>query len=170
MLPWSAPAAPCNSLDEYSLYLAPHRYAHAQTALKNRFVGIGVELIVSNRRLEIARVYKKSPAAERGLGRGDRIVRIDGQWLDPMAPDVAAERLRGEAGSTLVLQVIPAGQKTARTVKLERATSSRPAWTWRNAARAATTSAMSASTTSRSPPFRKFGKHSSPGRGCRCAA
>ena len=110
----------CNSLDEYSLYLAPHRYAHATMALKNRFVGIGVELIVSNRRLEIARVYKKSPAAEKGLVRGGRILRIDGQPVNPMAPDVAAERLRGEAGSEVELEVLLPGDKTARQLKVYR--------------------------------------------------
>jgi carboxyl-terminal processing protease len=110
----------CNSLDEYSLYLAPHRYAHAAIALKNKFVGIGIELTVSNRHLEIARVYKKSPAAEAGLARGSRIVRIDGTWLDPAAPDVAAERLRGEAGSDVELEVILPGDKTARMFKIKR--------------------------------------------------
>src|SRR5437763_13493577 len=76
----------CNSLDEYSLYLAPARFTQAQSALKGKFVGIGIELAVVNRRVEVARVYANSPAAEAGLNRGDRLTRIDGQGLDPLAP------------------------------------------------------------------------------------
>ena len=110
----------CNCLDEYSLYLAPHRYAHARAARKGKFVGIGIELAVVNQCLEIARVYKKSPAAEAGLVNGDRVIRIDGQRLDPMAPDVAAERLSGAAGTSVELEVLRRGQSLAQMVKIER--------------------------------------------------
>jgi len=110
----------CNSLDEYSFYLAPSRIAHAQTAQRNKLVGIGVELSVSEQRLEVSRVYRKSPAAESGLSKGDHIVRIDGQWLDPLAPEAAAERLVGEAGTKVELEVIRHGRTVAETIKVER--------------------------------------------------
>jgi carboxyl-terminal processing protease len=108
-----------NSLDEYSLYLAPGRVSPAQAAVKNKIVGIGVEMAMVDQKLEISRVYRKSPAADIGLMRGDRITRIDGHELDPLAPDLAAERLLGEAGTTVELEVVR-GQLMPQMVKIER--------------------------------------------------
>jgi len=110
----------CNSLDEYSLYLAPSRYTQAETARRAKYVGIGIELIVANQKYEIARVYHKSPAALAGLEKGDRVLRIDGQALDPMAPDVVMERLRGEAGTFVEIDFQPHGAMMAQTTRIER--------------------------------------------------
>jgi len=108
-----------NSLDEYSLYLAPGRVSPAQAAAKNKIVGVGIEMALVGQKLEISRVYRKSPAGEYGLMRGDRILRIDGHELDPLAPDVAAERLLGEAGTSVELEVVR-GMSMPQMVKLER--------------------------------------------------
>jgi carboxyl-terminal processing protease len=110
----------CNSLDEYSLYLAPRRFSHARTALRQKFVGIGLELVVADGKFEVGRVYRKSPAAVAGLTRGDRVTRIDGRKLDALAPDIAIERLLGETGTFVELEVIPRGATLAQAVKIER--------------------------------------------------
>jgi carboxyl-terminal processing protease len=110
----------CNSLDEYSLYLGPRRFLQANTAQKARHVGVGFELSVSNGRLEISRVYKKSPADNAGLSKGDRLVRINDQVVSTLAPDVAAALLLGEAGSTVSVQIIPRGEEEPLVFKLER--------------------------------------------------
>jgi len=110
----------CNSLDEYSLYLAPSRYTQAETARRAKYVGIGIELTLANQKYEIARVYRKSPAALAGLVKGDRVLRIDGQTLDPLAPDVVMERLRGEAGTFVEIDYQPHGAMMAQTTRIER--------------------------------------------------
>src|SRR5207249_10635846 len=40
----------CNSLDEYSLYLAPNRFTQAETARRAKYVGIGIELTIVNQK------------------------------------------------------------------------------------------------------------------------
>jgi C-terminal peptidase prc len=110
----------CNGLDEYSQFLPPGQFSDLQSSLRGRFVGIGVDLAVIDQRLEIARVYPRSPAAEAGLLRRDRILRIDRQVIDDLAPDVAADRLRGEAGSQIELEVVSAGQAASHGVRLVR--------------------------------------------------
>jgi carboxyl-terminal processing protease len=109
-----------NSLDEYSLYLAPGRLSQARAAQKNKMVGIGVEVALVGQSLEVARAYRKSPAAEAGLLKGVRITRIDGHWVDPLAPDIAAERLLGKAGTIVELEIIPRGQTMGQMVQLKR--------------------------------------------------
>src|SRR5205823_2676811 len=105
--------------DEYSLFLAPSQFLDAQSFLKGRFVGIGVELMVTDGSLEIARVYTRSPAADVGLARGDRITHIRGKEVDLTKPEAAAEGLRGEAGSLVELRVVSRGQMVTRDVKVE---------------------------------------------------
>lgn len=113
-------AGACNSLDEYSLFLTPGHYSDLHASLRGRYVGVGIDVGVVDQRLEITRVYPRSPAAEAALLRRDRIVRIDRQAVDNLPPDVAADKLRGEAGSALELEVLTPGQMMSHTVRLVR--------------------------------------------------
>jgi carboxyl-terminal processing protease len=112
----------CNALDEYTFFLTPGHYREVQAALRGRLVSIGVDLAQVEDHLEISRVYPRSPAWEAGLARHDRILRIDGQSADALPAEVAAERLRGKAGSVVELEVLsanPAMMET-RTIQLKR--------------------------------------------------
>jgi carboxyl-terminal processing protease len=109
----------CNALDEYTLFLTPGYYNDVQAALQGKYVSIGVDLGASeDQRVEIIRIYPKSPAQEAGLGEHDRIMRIDHDVI--LAPDLAAEKLRGEAGSMVEVEVQTPGQMTSRVVRLQR--------------------------------------------------
>lgn len=113
-------AGACNSLDEYTLFLTPGHYHDLQASLRGRFVGVGIDAGVVEQGLEITRVYPRSPAAEAGLARRDRIVRIDRQAVDNLSPELAADKLRGEAGSALDLEVLTPGQMMTHDVRLVR--------------------------------------------------
>jgi carboxyl-terminal processing protease len=109
----------CNALDEYTLFLTPGYYNDVQAALQGKYVSIGVDLGASeDQRVEIIRIYPKSPAQEAGLGEHDRIVRIDRDAA--LSPEAAAEKLRGEAGSMVEVEVLTPGQMTSHIVRLQR--------------------------------------------------
>ncbi len=109
----------CNALDEYTLFLTPGYYNDVQAALQGKYVSIGVDLGASeDQRVEIIRIYPKSPAQEAGLGEHDRIVRIDHDAA--ISPEATAEKLRGEAGSMVEVEVQTPGQMTSRVVRLQR--------------------------------------------------
>jgi carboxyl-terminal processing protease len=112
----------CNALDEYTLFLTPGRYAAAQAAQDGRAAGVGLELAAVDGRLEVARVYPGGPAQEAGLLPHDRVVRIDGRPADGLAAGAASDRLRGEAGSAVELEVVPGGDgmSPSRSVRLTR--------------------------------------------------
>jgi carboxyl-terminal processing protease len=112
----------CNALDEYSFFLTPGHYREIQAALRGRLVSIGVDLVQVEDRIEIGRVYPRSPAWEAGLARHDRILRIDGQPADTLPAEVAAERLRGKPSSIVELEVLPANptMMETRTLRLKR--------------------------------------------------
>jgi carboxyl-terminal processing protease len=104
----------CNALDEYTFFLTPGHFGEVQSALRGRLVSVGVDLAVVDGHLEIARVYPRGPAWEQGVMPHDRLLRIDGQPADGLPPEVAAERLRGKAGSLVELELLPAGQMMPR--------------------------------------------------------
>ncbi len=112
----------CNALDEYSYFLTPGHYREIQAALRGRLVSIGVDLVQVEDHVEISRVYPRSPAWEAGLARHDRILRIDGQPVEMLPAEVAAERLRGKPGSVVELEILPANptMMDTRTVRLKR--------------------------------------------------
>ncbi len=116
-------AGACNCLDEYSSFLTPSYHTAVQAALRGKLVGIGAELVVGDdEKLQIGRLYPKGPAADAGLLKYDRIVRINRQPVEHLPAEMAAERLRGNPGTLVELEIVrvgdPAGAK--RVVKLAR--------------------------------------------------
>ncbi len=110
----------CSALDEYSLFLTPSHFSDVQATLRGRTVGIGIDVTLVAGRLEISRVYPKSPAEELGLIPRDRILKIDRQPIEHQPLEWIADRLRGEVGTLLELEILSAGQMMPHPVKLVR--------------------------------------------------
>lgn len=60
--------------------------AAANTAFygESQFVGLGFSWSIINNEMRVLQVYAESPASEGGLGRGHRIVQVNGQSVDPL--------------------------------------------------------------------------------------
>jgi carboxyl-terminal processing protease len=110
----------CNALDEYTLFLTPSHQIDVKVAQRSKLVGVGIELAVIDQKVEIARIYPRSPAEEAGLMVHDRVLAIDGDKVDNQPPESIAERLRGESGTLLRLTVLQAGQMETRNVPMQR--------------------------------------------------
>jgi carboxyl-terminal processing protease len=112
-------AGACNALDDYSSFLTPGNLATAQTGIRGK-VGVGVELGAGEGGVQVARIYPQGPAQEAGLKKTDRLLRIAGKAVANL--DAAAERLLGEPGSTVEIEVLSAGEpdRNKRIIKLVR--------------------------------------------------
>jgi carboxyl-terminal processing protease len=114
-------AGACNALDEYSSFLTPGNLALAQSVERGKLVGVGLELGVADERLQITRVYPKGPASDAGMMRGERVIRIAGKPVAELPAEAAADRLLGEAGSAVEVEVeTPGMMPRKRTVRLVR--------------------------------------------------
>jgi carboxyl-terminal processing protease len=113
-------AGACNALDEYSFFLTPGFFNDLSASLRGKTATIGVELIAGQTGLEISRVYPSSPAEEANLKPGVRIRSIDGKAVSKLTPEVVADRLRGENGSSLEIEVQYPGRMDTDTIKLVR--------------------------------------------------
>ncbi len=97
--------------DQFSGYFTPEEYARYQEVTESRFSGVGLSVIGVDEGLRVTRVYDDSPASRSGLKPGDLIVAADGRSLKGVPEDTAVSRVKGPAGSQVVLR-IRRGEKT----------------------------------------------------------
>ncbi len=85
-------------------------YSGAEAARRNRarrdgFGGIGIRFRVRGGVVRITSVMPETPAARAGLKKGDVITAVDGKTLEATSVNAAGKRLRGPAGSLVLLGV-----------------------------------------------------------------
>ena len=109
-------------LDPYSGYEPPAVYETNEIARTGEHTGIGVELVKpgENSPLVVTMTVPDSPAAKAGLVPGDRIVRIDDKLVEPLPLEECAKLLRGAAGSSVRLEVVPDGGDDSRNIAVRR--------------------------------------------------
>jgi carboxyl-terminal processing protease len=112
----------CNALDEYTMFLTPGLLAETYASLDGKLIGIGIELDRSGagQALYVAQVLKNSPAEMAGLKPRDRIVRINRYSADKLSLEQANEKLKGDVGTSVELEVIAFGHSMPRVVSLTR--------------------------------------------------
>ena len=94
------------SLDPFSVYIAPDRMKRVEESFSGSFEGIGVsyELIDGpNDRdtIGVTTVVADGPSAEAGLRAGDRIVEVEGESAVGWSHQKIQRRLKGPEGSTV---------------------------------------------------------------------
>lgn len=93
--------------DPYTRFLDPREFADLTSQTTGELSGIGVRLQVDEegKYLTITEVLEDSPAQQKGVKSGDRILKINEQNTALMTVDQAAELLRGDEGSNVKLQL-----------------------------------------------------------------
>lgn len=97
--------------DKYAYYSAPSAYYELQQSNAGVILGAGFTAEEDGSGyLKITGVYKGSSAELNGVRAGDIITAIDGKSLLSMEQGQALERLSGEAGTRLALQLLRDGE------------------------------------------------------------
>lgn len=91
--------------DPYTRFLDPQEYAEISDQTAGEVSGVGLQLQrdEQTRSIVVTSVLEESPAAERGLQVGDRILLVDGQSVDRLSVSGVAQLLRGEENSQVTL-------------------------------------------------------------------
>jgi len=108
------------TLDPHSDYLNPNEYRILASDTRGRFGGIGVEIDVRDGWLTVSAVFPNGPAHRAGLQVGDRFVSIDGLRARDMPIEEAVRRMRGEAGTEVVINLRRADDAPAIEARLKR--------------------------------------------------
>jgi carboxyl-terminal processing protease len=103
-------------------FMTPEERAARSSSLSGSYVGIGAEVDTSPEGLPmVVGVFRGSPAEKGGLHAGDIMLTVDGKTTQGEQLDETISRVRGKAGTTVVLTVRNGADGPVRTVSLVRA-------------------------------------------------
>ena len=110
-----------SELDPHSSYMDVKSYGDMQVTTRGQFGGVGVEIQMEDGLIKVVSPIDGTPAAKAGIKSGDRIGAVDGVSIIGMSQDDAINKMRGPAGSKIVLTIIREGEKKPFDVTLQRA-------------------------------------------------
>jgi C-terminal peptidase prc len=101
----SARQAIFDGLDRYSGYVTSSEFDRFDQELSGHYSGIGVTVVRHNLGLLIMSVRENSPATEKGLLNGDIVIAADSVNLAGLSFDNAADLLRGDEGTEVLVKI-----------------------------------------------------------------
>ena len=107
-------------LDPHSMILRPDVYRSMRDDTTGEFDGVGLEVSQVADGIVVVAPLADSPAERAGILAGDRIVAVDGTSTKEMPLGEATRRMKGAAGSQVVLSIERAGLAEPRTFTLVR--------------------------------------------------
>lgn len=91
--------------DPYSSYMDDEMTERFTEQIESSFEGIGAEVTMINGKVTIVAPIKDSPAEASGLRPNDRILKIDHESIEGLDLNEAVEKIRGERGTEVVLEI-----------------------------------------------------------------
>ena len=105
------------SLDPYTNYFPESQMEDVKLQLLGQYGGVGALIMQRGDSIYISEPYQGLPADEAGLMAGDRIVSVDGQSTQGKTTADVSSAMRGQAGTSVTLQLEREGKIFERTVK-----------------------------------------------------
>ncbi|MDM8348307.1 S41 family peptidase [Pseudomonas sp. sp1636] len=100
-----------SNLDPHSAYLDPQTFRELQESTSGEFGGLGIEVGMEDGFVKVVSPIDDTPASKAGIQPGDLIVKIDGQPTKGLSMLEAVDKMRGEAGSKILLTLVREGGK-----------------------------------------------------------
>ncbi|XP_073223812.1 carboxyl-terminal-processing peptidase 3, chloroplastic isoform X2 [Cicer arietinum] len=93
--------------DPFTRIISPKEYQGFRIGSEGNLQGVGLFINVEPRtgHLVVLSCIEDGPAARAGIHQGDELVEINGERLDGINSEGAAQRLRGNAGTTVTVKV-----------------------------------------------------------------
>jgi carboxyl-terminal processing protease len=115
----------------HSTFLTPQMVRDSREELQGHFPGIGAEVQMKDNQVVIAAPLDHSPAEKAGLRAGDIIFKVDGKNVAGESLQQVVGRIRGPAGTTVVLSIRDPHTDRIRDVSIVRADIQVQSVTWR---------------------------------------
>lgn len=106
--------------DPYTVFFTPSGVDEFNAELEGQFEGIGAEIGIKNDVLTIIAPLPNSPAEKAGLLPGDKVLAIDGEDTTGIYIEDAVMKIRGEAGTDVVLTIWREGAEETNDVSITR--------------------------------------------------
>ena len=109
------------TLDPHSFLLRPEIYKEMTLSTKGHFGGLGIVISIREGKLTVIAPLEDTPAWRAGIKAQDNIVRIEEESTINMSLTEAVNRLRGKAGTKVVIWIMRKGWGEARKYIITRA-------------------------------------------------
>ena len=96
-------------LDPYSQFLDPKSWDNLNAATHGSFAGVGIEVTIRDNYPTVITPIEGGPAWTLGIRSGDVIVKVNGESTSGMSVMDVANRLRGDAGTSVTLSIAREG-------------------------------------------------------------
>ena len=106
--------------DENTIFLRPDDSKKFEEDIRGSFGGIGAEIGLKDKQVIVVAPLKKSPADRAGLKPQDKILEINGVSTAGFSVDDAVKRIRGEIGTTVILNILKDDLTGARDISIVR--------------------------------------------------
>ena len=107
-------------LDPHSLFMRPDVYRMMRDETTGEFDGLGLEVTVRDDVLTVVSPLAESPGERGGIQPGDRILKIDGTPTRDLTLVEATRRMKGAAGTKVVLEIMREGFSAPQALTLVR--------------------------------------------------
>jgi carboxyl-terminal processing protease len=107
-------------LDPHSAFLDPAEFRDVRVNTSGRYTGIGVEVTAEGNSIVVIAPIDGSPAARAGIVPGDIIISVDGMPVSGADVEDTVTRMRGAAGTRVVLGILRADEQEPLVFDLER--------------------------------------------------
>lgn len=109
-----------NSLDPYTVYYTENDLEDYRFMTTGEYGGIGASVNDIDGKIIIADPYEGFAAQKAGIRAGDQVIGVNGINVEGKRTDQIGNLLKGQAGSSIKLKLIKAGQSTPTEVSLTR--------------------------------------------------
>ena len=102
--------------DPYTIYLDPEAYAMFLEDATGSYSGVGMVVEMKDGLVTIVSTFKDTPADRAGIRSGDIVLSVDGASTDGRTLDEVVAGIKGEEGTTVVLEMYRPASSTTTTV------------------------------------------------------
>lgn len=108
--------------DPFTRLLKPEQYRSLQVNTSGELTGVGLQIAIDpqTNTLTVIAPIAGSPADKAGIQPLDRILKIDGTPTSELSLDEAATKMRGRAGTAVILTLAREGRESPQDIELVR--------------------------------------------------
>lgn len=108
--------------DPYTVFFKPEEAKKFLEDVKGVFEGVGVEIAIKEKQLQVVAPLEGTPAHKAGLRPGDKIMKVDGKSTANITADTAVDWIRGSKDTEVVLTIYREEWGEERDVEIIRGT------------------------------------------------
>lgn len=118
---WGAISGMVDSLgDPYTVFMPPQEKAKFEEDIRGNFSGVGMEVGYKDGIPTVIAPLPNSPAKKAGILAGDKVLKVDGVSTLNLPLDDAIDKIRGKAGTPVVLSILHENAKEPVDIKIVR--------------------------------------------------